>query len=236
MFGTQQTTTELPVPDVVSAPNFALVFHQVNKDVLVTRHHINEHEQLTIGTLIDNNELINTVMATNGTRAQLQAANVLVDDAHTLIWHVKRKVTDMWFRVHGAKAVNYRVEYPPLLFVASKQTRNLRVFALTANTRPVPSTRLFLAPLMNINSTGNLCQGSATLPDNIAQDTMNDIENTLYDSIFTHLNYQVKTVKGLASNDAHVMYWKHITKTNGRVRAGDMVFFKTLEQLLGEIA
>ena len=53
----------------------------------------------------------------------------------------------MWFRV-GGRTCGFRVPWPPLAFVARRQS--LWYAALTANARPKPGAALCHAPLMNV--------------------------------------------------------------------------------------
>jgi len=73
------------------------------------------------------------------------------------------------------------IHYPPLLFVAA---RGLKVYALAADERPAPETRLYQAPFWNL-SDGGMCEGNLHLPES-TPDNIAGFEQAFFDSAFTH--------------------------------------------------
>ena len=226
-------------------PHFALVFYSNGAGQLAnlaTKHRINANNQLGLGRVVSNQQI--TVALSEAANSglnkvpQVLPSTLLVDTPATLVWYAKRKLQRMWFRV-GSKPISFLVEWPPLLFQLSKDSRSLRVFALGSDQRPSERTRLYHAPLMNISDNGLLCQGTAKLPGELSVASIAECESTVYDSQFTHTNHD-HTLKGGASDTQHVRYWrsKASSKKKGveRVNACELSFTgKRLGDLLLEI-
>lgn len=212
-------------------PTFAIVMYNDDRSghtVCATRHQVRENNTLSLGRVISAAQVakvfagLNTGQST--VSSQILPESVLVDSPDRLVWYKRRFVGEMWFRV-GQKPECLVVEWTPLLFMADKERMTLRVFALGTNSRPGPETRLYHAPLMNINSYGNLCQGSAQLPTDISVVTIGACESSLIASQFTHVNHD-HTLRAETSNAQHVDFWrkKSRTKTTNaqRVRAREL--------------
>jgi len=214
-------------------PRFAVVFHEdddTNKIVCATRHQINTNNTLSLGRVVSASHISKAFSELNtGQSKQIVSwlpESVLCDSSEYLVWYKRRFVGEMWFRV-GSKPESFTVEWPPLVFVANKSHRSLRVFTLPSNNRPTGRTRLYHAPLMNINSHGILCQGTAALPSQICIETIHHCESTLFDSQFTHVNHEF-TLRKETSNKQHLDYWKgkakNITQPAKRVSVKELKF------------
>lgn len=208
-------------PSIVK-PEFAVVFYQdgsSNNVVCATRHKINpDTNSLSIGTIVSPSQIIKCFAKLNVAKYEREIncipQSVLFESDELIVWHTKRFVGEMWFR-HGKKPECLTVEWPPLLFAASKTTQSMHVFALSSNSRPTMDTRLLNAPLMNINSRGLLCQGTASLPAVITTDSIEECEATLFDSQFTHVNHE-STFRHKTNDQKHFRFWKSHAQTRAR--------------------
>lgn len=222
-------------------PRFAVVFHEdsdTNNIVCATQHQVNSNNTLSLGRVVSAPHISKAFSELNtGFSKQIFSCipeTVLYDSSERLVWYKRRFIGDMWFRV-GSKPQRFTVEWPCLLFIVEKAQRQLRVFALPSNARPSANTRLYHAPLMNINGQGVLCQGTATLPSQITIETITQCENTIFDSQFTHVNHEF-TLRKETSNKKHLAFWKSKSKTKTqppeRVSVKEMKFTKNT---LGDI-
>ena len=108
----------------------------------------------------------------------------------SLVWWCPAAYRRIWFKPgdDGADAQRLRkfsgrhIWYPPLLFKARPDA--LSVFALVANERPRPDTRLWKAPFWNLND-GGMCNGDIKLPP-VAADNLGRFHTAFFDSAFTH--------------------------------------------------
>jgi hypothetical protein len=113
--------------------------------------------------------------------------------------------------------------------------RGLFVAALTSTRRPTERTRLFHAPLMNVNGQGHVCTGSADLPNAVTLATLPAWEAVITHTFFTHVNHsktlhlarpsrvtaksrarQGVTRPATSSSDvsttAHVRFWQRLAR------------------------
>ncbi|MCX7096348.1 MAG: hypothetical protein NTV43_00400 [Methylococcales bacterium] len=74
-----------------------------------------------------------------------------------------------------------------LLLVANRHGK-LAIAALKTNGRASAKTTLYQAPLMNVYASGNVCTGSAALPDECGIDQIGAWESVMFDSAFSHVN------------------------------------------------
>jgi hypothetical protein len=85
---------------------------------------------------------------------------------------------------------------------------------------------------MNISSNGSLCQGTARIPSSVNYDTLVEVQNTVFDSCFSHVNSD-KTLKGVGISDTnHIKFWQNKAKTKGRVRTKELNFSMTVDEYL----
>lgn len=214
------------------APEFAVVFYalQGRKDVVAaTRHSIGSDRKLSLGRVVSAPALIKQIQklgqANDAPANTILPPTVLVANTECLAWYAPRFIGDMWFRL-GSEPKALRVEWPTLLYIADPAKRQLRVFALAKGSRPSAKTKVYHAPLMNINGEGELCLGTATLPANVAVDTISACEAAVVESQFTHVNHE-RTLKGRPENADHFAFWKSKAGSKkmppSRVRASEMV-------------
>ncbi|GHG07720.1 hypothetical protein [Thalassotalea marina] len=234
MFRSQIDKITLSTPSSSHRTLAAYVFHEVNGNKLVTEHVI-DNNVLGLGRFIDETAFINKVnQHTHSTRGELLPHNVLINDQNSLVWFTERQCRHLWFKVHSHAPMQIRCHIPPLLFSVKHGQRSLNVFAMATNKRPTRTTRLYLAPFMNVSNDGHLCQGNAPLPSNVSVDSIPDIEKTLLDSSFTHLNYKLNSKHHhYTGNDKHLDFWQ--AKQGKRLFAHEMPFYKTLGQFIEDL-
>lgn len=199
-------------------PCFAIVMYNDDRNghtVCATRHQVRENNTLSLGRVISATQVAKVFAGLNTGQSidsnLILPETVLIDSPDRLVWFKRRFVGEMWFRV-GQKPECLMVEWPPLLFMADKERNSLRIFALGTNSRPALESRIYHAPLMNINSYGDLCQGSAQLPTDISVATIGACESSLIDSQFTHVNHD-HTLRGETTNAQHVDFWRKKSRT-----------------------
>jgi PRTRC genetic system protein B len=213
-------------------PRFAVVFHgdgETNNIVCATQHQVNSNNTLSLGRVVSASHISKAFSELNTGQSKQKFSclpeTVLHDSSERLVWYKRRFIGDMWFRV-GSKPQHFTVEWPSLLFIVDKASRKLRVFALSSNARPTAKSRLYHAPLMNINAQGVLCQGTAMLPSQITTETITQCENTIFDSQFTHINHDF-TLRNQTSNRQHVAFWKRKSQT--KFRSAERVSVKEMK-------
>ena len=221
-------------------PIMAMVFHGVNEQNIAcsTIHTVKSNNQLSVGQVANTKRLKalfdNLIEDKDrySEATELFSDALLFDSDNEIIWYRKRFHKKIWFRV-GKGIQSFFVEWPALLYKANKKSKSLQVFALSSNSRPTPNTRLYHAPLMNINSFGVLCQGTAVLPKDINVSTIADCESSLIDSQFTHINH-TNTLRNGANNTELISFWQ--SKENNqhpkRVLASEMCLWGKMAQLL----
>jgi hypothetical protein len=81
---------------------------------------------------------------------------------------------------------------------------------------------------MNVGHHGQLCQGTAQIPDDVSVTTdelLKGCEDALFDSLFTHKNHDGtwKSQKGSGiSNAQHIAHWKKVAKENRAPRMSEL--------------
>jgi len=197
----------------------------------ITKHVVTNGE-LGLGRIIHPKTLLSHLnkLEAEPSCLDILPANVLLNSTDYLIWHKSSIVAPMWFRT-PSKVSDYNVKWPPLLFCVNKITQSLQVFATATNKRPTESTRLYHAPLMNIDNAGDVCLGSAVLPNKIDFSTIDEIEKVITETQFTHTNHD-ETLRGGASNPQHMNFWKARHNTQARVKSSDLTFYLTLSSFL----
>ena len=206
-------------------------------DDLATLHQVKRDNSLGLGRVVSAKALasrINKVVGKVGSTVEMLPECVFVNSDKFIVWHKPRFVGAMWFRV-GSGVRSLTVEWPPLLFVVNKSSRNLRIFGLGNNSRPSSNAVLYHAPLMNIDQNGALCLGTASLPRIIDVSTIDACEACLFNSYFTHTNHDF-TLRNKTSDAEHVRYWEGKSWTGGmaeRVSVSELKKWGRLDKLFG---
>ena len=236
-----KATIESSLTSVTSANAItALVLHQKGEQTLVTQHDINKNDELGLGRLVSFESAARVFDKTKSNQLKMSVniipENVIIEDMNILAWVAKSKEKTMWFRSYSM-IKQYKVTWCNLLFVVNKKTRSLYVFSIASKSRPTLKTKIYHAPLMNIDENGLVCQGSAYLPKKLSIDTISEIEATIYDSQFTHLNTRNITGKNdiYTDNDAHLNFYKQKEKTGEKIFAHEMKALNTFEKVITKL-
>jgi len=107
-----------------------------------------------------------------------------------LMWWVPAEARRAWFssgcnndRLKGRCGTVY---YPPLVFAANRS--GLHVHALATNARPTEKTSLYRCPCFNVWKSGQVCTGSAAIPDSISVEAISGWLAGFFRSRFSHAN------------------------------------------------
>lgn len=219
-----------PVRGVPQASK-AFVFYQDGSDYCAVTEHRIKDGALGPGRVVSMRSLSDkfATLTKSGPRCLLPE-NVFLSASDIFGWVSTARFAPMWFNING-KRRSFRVWWPNLLWLANRQERRVSIFVIGSNRRPTLETRLYNAPLMNIGSHGDLCEGSARLPRKFDESAITEIENCVYESNFTHVNHD-RTIKNCNSNQKHIAYWRGKEATGERVRACDLVMYRRLGEVL----
>jgi PRTRC genetic system protein B len=132
-------------------------------------------------------------MVANGMRHKVEIlpANVLASTDDLLVWWMPAGLQHMDFDVSMGSS---SVPVPALVFMLRRSRASsgaylgISVFALSDNARPGPLTKLFRAPLLNINEQGDVCWGSGVKPKGRAVSDIPAWQALFFSSVFTHFN------------------------------------------------
>ena len=206
--------------DNVPTPEVALI---VYSDGQVSRHPVvTQYQKCAIGAgnLLSDDGLkalftpYSDQFAHRNEQSQRQflPSSVFCRSDHCLGWTVSSRRAPMWF---SDLAPIPAVLWCSLLFFAENINGvSLKVFALK-DSCVTPETRLFHAPLMNIDASGYLCFGNATNPAKTTLEAMPVFEQAVYDTKFSHVNHtQTLLADGAVSNNAHYKFWKSLSGEN----------------------
>ncbi|MDO8843940.1 PRTRC system protein B [Methylicorpusculum sp.] len=140
---------------------------------------------------------------------------VSISESH-LAWTVPAQVRPMLFNITGMPMKKIDVPWPRLLMVANRNGK-LAVAALKTNGRVSAKTKLYQPPLMNVYANGNVCTGSATLPDECGIKQIKAWESVMFDSAFSHVNnpstlFLAGDKNNAVDNKAHYRFWLSLSK------------------------
>ena len=220
-------------------PHFALVFHGNRENSTeITLHKIND-SVIQIGDYVSGQVAKDmifeaTTSATGYESEQLMPQNLLLDNTQNLIWYTKAQRKVLHVR-HGNNNSHQMVNYPALLFIAHKDARRVRVFALGTSARPTLNSKLYHAPFFNLDGSGNLCLGTASLPSAISMKTLSGVESAFFDANGTHTNHKKTLSRAcLKKHGSLFSYWKHKAKTQDQIRAHEMNAYAMMSEVLDE--
>lgn len=189
--------------DSGNASRFAFTWHQVRQSA----------EGVSVGpgrlmTSHDQEELLAILKNACSTTTSFLPAEILSRSAHQVAWYVPAKRRRMWVRI-GTQTRPYLVPWPTLLFCV--RDGRLRLAAMSTNKRPLPTTPLFHAPLMNVYADTTLCNGTAALPSGDAFENRGEFERIVFETNFTHVNHgDTLRIRGAreVSTGAHSKFWR----------------------------
>ena len=241
MFNTEPTffsNNTNSIPSISYEPRFALVFHSVERETVVTKH-IVKNGLLQSGTVVEPIDIIQATIDVKknnlnyaNSKSQIISERVLLDDHKTLIWHSKASNRTMWFSGQECGKARLRLWWPNLLFVVNKKNNSMSVFATATSARPNEKTRLYQAPLMNISENGSICLGSAKLPKDLSQHNIVAMENCIYDSNFSHLNFKNDDQEHMKNDKCHIKFYRSREKSQQKFKASEMTFLCHLSKII----
>ncbi len=172
----------------------ALLCYESTGGAVVTKHPVTVTEQgpeIGAGSLITHEELEAALKTVR--REEVGGAFVSTEllylSSEKVAWWVKAHHRPLYFKTKDATVTALSgkpVWNPPLVFVA--RGNHLRVFALAANRRPGPATRLHRTPHWNVGDCGAMCAGSVDLPERATHANTSAFTEAFFRSFFTHAN------------------------------------------------
>lgn len=200
---------------------FALCFFQNENKVQGVTHHAITDNKLEIGRYIDQGEVIDWLTELSSHRefnpkTEWVSEHVLVDTPNTFVFFQRSFVDRMWFRTRE-RHFAIRVPYPAMLYKVNRLRRDLSVWALDRDSRPSLKSRLFHAPIMNIGCSGELCQGTAPIPEVLTNDCSQEVVDALIKSNFSHVNHSATLRIDGVTNVTNEIYIKFFESLQGSV-------------------
>jgi len=129
--------------------------------------------------------------------------NVLYTSAGTnpyAIWYTPAQERELHF-IDDLHIRDGKMQVPPMIWKANK--KDLNIYALYQNQRPVSDTTLFHAPFFNLYEDGKVCMGTvdiALAPSCSLQKFMRLWEEYFFNSFFSHAISDRHCIKGNLSN------------------------------------
>jgi len=205
------------------------------KEMVCIRHKRKQNGNFGLGAPVDIDTLRELLTTDNQSTMEILPEKVLINNSRVAVWWSARQKRRMFIRTND-HTIMLNVIYPSLIWGVNKHSRTLHISAI-ANKRPTMISKLFHAPLMNIDGNGLVCQGSATIPqvDNINQKVIESIETCIFDSNFTHTNHD-QTLRGKeTSTFDQIKYWKKKGDDNSIPRLNDLYQKGTVADFIGRI-
>ncbi len=186
--------------------SFAILIHRHHstKGVEVTSHKViptGKTFTLGAGRLFNQQDKDSMLDVFAGTRSDLQVVpdNVIAMDSSRLsmIWFKKPHKATVRFR-----NAEHTVMLPMLVFI-KKEGEVLQVFATKGTSRPTANTKLYIAPIGNINRNGTMCGGNVSLGhfDGSAA-SIAACESFAIEATSTHLG-DANPIKGVDTQEAY---------------------------------
>lgn len=225
-----------PVPIETPSPVMAIILHQYGRDGFVTLHDVTDKGDgapvIGAGRVGDSADVAGALHWMLN-RAEMEVAylppNVVSVSGRHCVWLAKPRGREpMWFSLGGKR---FMVEAPlPHLLYGASRNGTLHVAALGGSRRPAPGTRLYHAPLMNVDGSGRVCTGTAALPASCGIPDIPAWEKVMRETSYTHVN-QDKTLKldmprkgkgtaqavGIVGNALHIKFWRSLDKIGATV-------------------
>lgn len=197
----------LESPSCALKPERALVFYTRGPALeLVTVHNVRKVRggpELGPGQALSPEDELKIMALLNSAdtapaSVQVFPEGLLTLDRYQMAWWVPPGRRPMHFNV-GAKATMKWVDWPGLVLRVFNQA--LYVMAVVGDARPDAETPLVKAPLGNVWTNGEVCTGSAVLPNQAMVADIPGWNAVIYDTAFSHANDRdVVRVKGKAKD------------------------------------
>ena len=189
-----------PVAIETPSPVMAIILHQYGREGFVTLHDVTDKGDgapvIGAGRVGDSADVAGALHWMLN-RAEMEVAylpsNVVSVSGRHCVWLAKPRGREpMWFSCGGK---GFMVEAPlPHLLYGANRNGTLHVAALGGSRRPAPGTRLYHAPLMNVDGMGRVCTGTAALPASCGIPDIAAWEKVMRETSYTHVN-QKHTLK-----------------------------------------
>ncbi|SEJ44251.1 PRTRC system protein B [Azotobacter beijerinckii] len=204
----------------VNTESIALLLHRNDKSgtVEVTSHKIVPAPEagftLGAGRLFNqqDKDTLHGILSGNTTALAFVPEQVLARDGSgfNMVWYTPPRQAEVHFR-----DAEYRVPLP-LLVYAKFEGQPLRVFAAKGRTRPTPETKLWIAPLGNINTHGTMCGGNVRQEEFRGRDEDRAAcEGFAVEARATHLG-NTPPAKGVGSQEAYQAFMAHLHESKAR--------------------
>lgn len=204
----------------VNTESIALLLHRNDKSgaVEVTSHKVVPAPDagfvLGAGRLFNqqDKDTLQDILTGNKTTLAFIPDQVLARDGSgfNMVWFTPPRQAEVHFR-----EAEYRVPLP-LLIYAKFEGQPLRVFAAKGRTRPTPETKLWIAPLGNINTNGTMCGGNVRQEEFRGRDEDRAAcEGFAVEARATHLG-DTPPVKGVAIQEAYQAFMAQLHEEKAR--------------------
>ena len=164
-------------------------------DTFISHHEVSQGDrdrQQTLGPAKPLTvEFVHALVEALGGRvaAEFLPESVIARTERLVAWWTPVRKRQMFFGTTQGKmrGINGRIfPQPALVWLATGRSLSLR--ALKESRRPVPDTRLCVAPYWNLYEAGDVCLGSMRAPDASTVASIAQWEQSFYESEFTHGN------------------------------------------------
>lgn len=212
-------------------PEFAFVFYSRGKNYFeaITKHKVLKDKTLGAGRCVSIKSVANMSGASKVDDFMVMPSHLLVSNSKCMVWVCKSKKRKMWFKIRKQFCLD--VTYPNLIFIYNKNNKSLKIGAVGKSNNIDLDTKIYKAPLMNINDELSLCQGSAVLPRRYDNEFISKAEATLFESNFSHVNSR-KVAKNIGSTESLLQYWKEKSKKKEKVKMSELHCVGRLKDVL----
>lgn len=198
--------------------SFAILVHRAIQtgSVEVTSHKVipapDSGYALGAGRLFNQQDKTAMLDVLAGTKSSIEfiPKNVLARDGsgHNMVWFTEPHTAKVNFR-----EASYTVPLPILVY-AKFENQPLRVFAAKGKKRPETSTKLFVAPLGNININGTMCGGNVSTKPFSGHESMLAYESFAVEARSTHLG-DTPPVKGVTTQECYKGFIESLAAEGG---------------------
>lgn len=196
----------------VLKPCQALIIYRDGDNEAAVLHPVRDNGELGAGKALNMADLEELFRSANG-RSSLNylPANVLALSNGGIVWHEASRKHKIFFETteESRKKLNdlsgREVAWPPLLFAL--RNSSLYCWALQSDQRPLPQTKLYIAPLTHINEKyGNVCTPSGLGLNNAVSllEKVRLVSENFYNGVFGH---GTGSMRQIAHPGGHDGFW-----------------------------